>query len=51
MEYLEEIVQPEEYSLVNIFRGTEYIVPIYQRNYAWESDEIEQLLEDINGRR
>ncbi len=48
MEYLEEIVQPEEYSLVNLFRGTEYIVPIYQRNYAWESDEIEQLLEDIN---
>ena len=23
------------------------IIPIYQRNYAWEKDEIEQLLTDI----
>lgn len=24
-----------------------YIIPIYQRNYAWEEKEIEQLLQDI----
>lgn len=24
-----------------------YIIPIYQRNYAWESKEIEQLIQDI----
>ncbi len=39
--------QPEELSLLNVFSGAEYIVPIYQRNYAWEKDEIEQLLNDI----
>lgn len=30
----------------NIFND-EYIIPIYQRKYAWENKEIEQLLEDI----
>ena len=25
----------------------EYVVPIYQRNYAWKYDEIYQLLDDI----
>lgn len=24
-----------------------YLVPIYQRNYAWKSEEIEQMLDDI----
>ena len=41
------IKQPEEFNLKNIFVGSEYIIPIYQRNYAWEKDEIEQLLADI----
>lgn len=41
------IKQPEEFNLKNIFIGSEYIIPIYQRNYAWEKDEIEQLLTDI----
>ena len=27
--------------------GDEYEIPIYQRNYAWEAKEIEQLLQDI----
>ena len=27
--------------------NSKYIIPIYQRNYAWESDEIEALLDDI----
>ena len=44
----EEIVQPQEFCVKNIFKGTEYVVPIYQRNYAWTKDEIEQLLNDIN---
>ena len=39
--------QPKELNLLNIFTGTEYIVPIYQRSYAWEKEEIEQLLNDI----
>jgi len=31
-----------------LFRNDNYIVPIYQRNYAWRKKEIEQLLDDIN---
>lgn len=34
------IKQPEEFNLKDIFIGSEYIIPIYQRNYAWEKDEI-----------
>lgn len=30
-----------------IFSDVHYEVPIYQRNYAWDSDQIEQLIEDI----
>ena len=47
------IKQPEEFNLTNIFNDCEYVIPIYQRNYAWEKDQIEQLLTDIydsNGR-
>lgn len=39
----------EDIELINInsiFKD-EYIIPIYQRKYAWENKEIEQLLEDI----
>ena len=39
--------QPKELNLANIFSGVEYIIPIYQRSYAWEKYEIEQLLDDI----
>ena len=45
----EEIVQPKEFCVANVFKGAEYVVPIYQRNYAWEKDEIEQLRLDIVG--
>lgn len=34
-------------SVPNIFMDTSYVVPIYQRNYAWKENEIEQLIEDI----
>lgn len=32
----------------NIFTNISYVVPIYQRNYAWAEMHIEQLIEDIN---
>ena len=38
--------QLKELNLKNIFES-KYVIPIYQRNYAWESKEIEQLLNDI----
>lgn len=31
----------------DVFANTNYIVPIYQRNYAWNEKQIEQMLEDI----
>lgn len=36
-----------EKNIKQIFEGEKYIVPLYQRNYAWRKDEIEQLLQDI----
>lgn len=29
-------------------KQTQYIIPIYQRNYAWGAPEIEQLIQDIS---
>lgn len=46
---MEEIVQPQEFCVTSIFNETDYVIPIYQRNYAWTKDEIEQLLNDITG--
>lgn len=35
-------------SIKSIFDGQyKYIVPLYQRNFAWRKDEIEQLLQDV----
>lgn len=44
----ETIVQPQEFTVEQIFNNNEYLIPIYQRNYAWSRFEIEQLLDDIN---
>ena len=40
----------EEISVWELFTGGEkciYEIPIYQRNYAWEKDEITALVQDI----
>lgn len=37
----------EEFSIENLVKSGEYIVPIYQRNYAWSEKEINQLIDDI----
>lgn len=39
-------VQNLNKSLQEIFKS-KYIVPLYQRNYAWGEDEISQLLQDL----
>ncbi|WP_159820248.1 GmrSD restriction endonuclease domain-containing protein [Colwellia sp. 20A7] len=36
-----------ELSITNLFSEGEYVIPIYQRNYAWGEPEVEQLLQDI----
>ena len=33
----------------DVFANINYLVPIYQRNYAWSETQIEQLIEDIEG--
>ncbi len=37
-----------KYNILDIFTDKKYIIPIYQRKYAWTDREIEQLLEDID---
>lgn len=45
----EQLVQPVELEVNKLFQEANYVIPIYQRNYAWGSQEIEQLLDDISG--
>lgn len=43
--------QPLNLNMNELFKEDVYVIPIYQRNYAWESEEINQLLLDINDNR
>lgn len=36
-----------ELTVESLFAAGQYIIPIYQRNYAWGKTEIEQLLQDL----
>lgn len=38
----------KEFSIKELFQSGGYIVPIYQRNYAWGEKEINQLVDDID---
>ena len=38
----------KELSIKKLIKSGNYIVPIYQRNYAWSEKEITQLIDDIN---
>ena len=41
-------LHPELLTIDEVFDGkSRYLVPIYQRNYAWKSEEIEQMLDDL----
>ncbi|WP_422767461.1 DUF262 domain-containing protein [Photobacterium leiognathi subsp. mandapamensis] len=41
--------QVEQLSVKALFDSkTQYVIPIYQRNYAWGATEIEQLIQDIS---
>jgi hypothetical protein len=39
--------QIQTYNVQKLFTSGEYVIPIYQRNYAWEEPEISQLIQDI----
>lgn len=38
---------PQEFDLTTLFTRDRYIVPVYQRNYAWGEEQIGQLIQDI----
>ncbi|MDD2934633.1 MAG: DUF262 domain-containing protein [Methylotenera sp.] len=38
---------PAEFAVSDLFTSGQYIIPMYQRNYAWGKTEIEQLLQDL----
>jgi len=42
-------VEAELLTVQQIFTevGTSYVVPVYQRNYAWREEQIEQLVDDV----
>lgn len=37
----------EEYSVKEIFSSDQYVIPLYQRNYAWTEREVLQLVQDV----
>ncbi|MCW7555092.1 DUF262 domain-containing HNH endonuclease family protein [Endozoicomonas gorgoniicola] len=37
----------EELSVAKLFCSHKYVIPIYQRNYAWSEPEVEQLIQDV----
>lgn len=50
-----EIPTPSGFKMESLFRDNNFIVPLYQRNYAWGTDEVKDFWEDlqdiINGKR
>ena len=40
--------QVQEFSVKNLISNSgEYVIPVYQRNYAWEEPQIRQLVKDV----
>ncbi len=38
---------PKELTILDLLNSGKYVIPLYQRNYAWEEVEITQLLQDV----
>ena len=48
IENLEKSSENLEKSIAEIFdANSRYVIPLYQRNYAWGEDQIEALFQDI----
>ena len=41
-----DINNPKQ-SISSCFKMTHYVVPQFQREYVWEADEVNQLLDDL----
>ena len=48
---MEKILPLVERSIYQVYLESQetktYIIPVYQRNYAWEEDEITALIKDV----
>ena len=42
------INKQEAISIKNVLSNDKYIIPIYQRNYEWEKEQISRLILDVN---
>lgn len=40
-------VQPASLNQIFSLNGVEFVIPVYQRNYAWQKKHCKQLLDDI----
>lgn len=43
---MENFLEPDEFNIDNLFKG-KYNIPIYQRPYSWTTEQVNQLLSDI----
>ena len=43
--------QPEIVNIANLFGSDQYVIPIYQRAYAWGYDQIVTLMQDVRDYR
>jgi len=43
----EQTIQSQDIKISDVFQAF-YAVPDYQREYVWETEQVEQLLGDIN---
>lgn len=43
-----EQLHPELMTIGELFEDADYTVPLYQRNFAWRAEQIEQLIGDIH---
>ncbi len=39
--------KPREFNIDTIFKDDNYLIPLYQRNYAWEETQVTQLIQDV----
>ncbi len=43
-----ELPQPAQFSMGNLFKENFFKVPMYQRNYAWGSQQIDEFVSDLS---
>ena len=39
--------KPEMLTVQSLLSTDEYLIPMYQRNYAWEEPHLSQLIQDV----